>query len=84
LTFYRKLVIIESCKFKKVFSKKKLPNYLALLSTEVARSFATFLKISVDKYMAMWYDNRLGSGGASWFDFVKSLPILASDVNLSQ
>ena len=34
--------------------------------------------------MAMWYDNRLASGGASWFDFVKSITTKVSDVKISK
>ena len=57
----------KRCKFKKGFSKKRLPN-----------NFRTFLKISVDKYMAMWYDKGLGSVGADGFDFVKSLAVISN------
>ena len=69
----------KRCKFKKVFSKKGFQISCAPFYRG-SKKFSTFLKISVDNPMAMWYDNRLGSGGASWFDFVKSLARIGSDV----
>jgi hypothetical protein len=43
LTFYRKLAIIKDANLKRSFLKKA-SNYLALLSTEVAKKFALSLK----------------------------------------
>ena len=71
----------KSCKFKKVFSKKGFQISCAPFYRG-SKKFSTFLKISVDNPMAMWYDNRLGSGGASWFEFVKSITSKVSDIML--
>ena len=73
----------KRCKFKKGFSKKGFQISCAPFYRG-SKKFSTFLKISVDKYMAMWYDNGLGSVGASWFEFVKSLARIGSDVKISK
>jgi hypothetical protein len=69
----------KSCYFKKVFSKKGFQLSCAPFYRG-SKEVCTFLKISIDNYLAMWYDNGLGSVGVSWFDFVKSLARIGSDV----